>query len=92
MDHRIIIQRSLDYIEDHLQAEISASELAAQAGFSLFHYYRLFQQITGLLVMQYILHRRLLHGVYAIKQGSTKTDAALRFGFDTYAGFYKAFC
>ena len=42
--------------------------------------------------MQYILRRRLLHGVYAMKQGSTKTDAALSFGFDTYAGFYKAFC
>ena len=62
------------------------------AGFSLFHYYRLFQQATGLPVMQYIQRRRLLHGVYAMKQGSGKTDAALRFGFDTYAGFYKAFC
>ena len=43
-------------------------------------------------VMQYILRRRLLHGVYAMKQGSTKTDAAFGYGFDTYAGFYKAFC
>ena len=92
MDNRMIIQRSLDYIEDNLQTEITAAELAEQAGFSLFHYYRLFQQATGLPVMQYILRRRLLHGVYAISNGSTKTDAALRYGFDTYAGFYKAFC
>ena len=92
MDNRTIIQQSLDYIEDHLQTEIAAAELAEQAGFSLFHYYRLFQQTTGLPVMQYILRRRLLHGVYAMKQGSSKIDAALRFGFDTYAGFYKAFC
>ena len=68
------------------------SELADQAGFSLFHYYRLFQQSTGLPVMQYILRRRLLHGIYAIKQGSSMIDASLRYGFDTYAGFYKAFC
>lgn len=92
MDNRAMIQQSLDYIEDHLQTEIAAAELAEQAGFSLFHYYRLFQQATGLPVMQYILRRRLLHGVYAMKQGSSKIDAALRFGFDTYAGFYKAFC
>lgn len=92
MDNRMIIQRSLDYIEDHLQTQITAAELAQQAGFSLFHYYRLFQQATGLPVMQYVLRRRLLHGVYAMKQGATKTDAALRYGFDTYAGFYKAFC
>lgn len=92
MDNRVIIQRSLDYIEENLQAEITAAELAKAAGFSLFHYYRLFQQATGLPVMQYILRRRLLHGVYAMKQGSTKIDAALLYGFDTYAGFYKAFC
>jgi Ser/Thr protein kinase RdoA (MazF antagonist)/AraC-like DNA-binding protein len=82
----------MDYIEDHLQAQITATELAEMAGFSLFHYYRLFQKATGLPVMQYILRRRLLHGVYAMKQGSSKTDAALAYGFDTYAGFYKAFC
>ena len=92
MDNRAIIQKSIDYIEANLQAEITAIELAEQAGFSLFHYYRLFQQATGYPVMQYILRRRLLHGVFAMKQGSNKTDAALRFGFDTYAGFYKAFC
>ena len=92
MNNRAIIQKSLDYIEKNLQTDITAAELAEQAGFSLFHYYRVFQQATGLPVMQYILHRRLLHGVYAMKQGSSKIDAALRFGFDTYAGFYKAFC
>ena len=92
MDNRAMIQRSLDYIEDNLQTEITAAELAEMAHISLFHYYRLFQQATGLPVMQYILRRRLLYGIYAMKQGSTKIDAALRFGFDTYAGFYKAFC
>ena len=92
MDNRRIIQQSLDYIEDNLQTEITAAELAETAHISLFHYYRLFQQATGMPVMQYIQRRRLLHGVYAMKQGSTKTDAALSFGFDTYAGFYRAFC
>ncbi len=92
MDPRYIIQQSLDYIEDNLQTEITAAELAQMSGFSLFHYYRLFQHATGLPVMQYILRRRLLYGVYAMQQGCGKTDAALRFGFDTYAGFYKAFC
>ena len=92
MDNRTVIQRSLDYIENNLQADITAAELAEMAGFSLFHYYRLFQSATGMPVMQYILRRRLLYGVYAMKQGSTKIDAALLYGFDTYAGFYKAFC
>ena len=92
MDNRAMIQKSLDYIEENLQTEITAAELAEMAHISLFHYYRLFRQATGMPVMQYILRRRLLHGVYAMKQGSAKIDAALTYGFDTYAGFYKAFC
>ena len=92
MDNRAMIQKSIDYIEENLQTEITAAELAEMVHISLFHYYRLFQQATGMPVMQYILRRRLLHGVYAVKQGSTKIDAALLYGFDTYAGFYKAFC
>ena len=47
MDDRTIIQRSLDYIEDDLQAEITAAELADMAGFSLFHYYRLFSRLRA---------------------------------------------
>ena len=92
MDNRAVIQKSLDYIEDNLRSEITAAELSEAAGFSLFHYYRLFHQATGMPVMQYILRRRLLHGIYAIREGSTGIDAALAYGFDTYAGFYRAFC
>lgn len=51
MDNRAIIQKSLDYIEENLRSEITAVELAKTAGFSLFHYYRLFQQATGMPVM-----------------------------------------
>ena len=92
MNNRSIIQKSLDYIEENLQTDITAAELADMAGFSLFHYYRLFQQATGLPVMQYILRRRLLHGIHAMAEGRGKTGAAMDFGFDTYAGFYRAFC
>lgn len=91
MNSRKIIQDSMDYIEDNLKAEICASELAEKAGLSRFYYYRLFQSATGMPVMQYILRRRLLHAIYEIRCGSFKIDAALSFGFDTYAGFYKAF-
>ena len=37
MDNRTIIQQSLDYIENNLQTQITAAELADMAGFSLFH-------------------------------------------------------
>ena len=91
MEYPDIIQNSIDFIEDNLKAEITAGELARGAGFSVYHFYRLFQSGTGMPVMQYILRRRLLHAIYAIRCGMGKTDAAMDYGFDTYAGFYKAF-
>ena len=85
------IQDSIDYIEENLKAEISAQELAERANYSLFHYYRLFQTAVGMPVMQYILRRRLLHAIYEIGCGNTMMDTVMSYGFDTYAGFYKAF-
>lgn len=85
------IQNSIDYIEENLKAEISAQELAEQANFSIFHYYRLFQMAVGIPVMQYVTRRKLLHAIYEISCGSKIIEAALDYGFDTYAGFYKAF-
>ncbi|MBR3795536.1 MAG: helix-turn-helix domain-containing protein [Clostridia bacterium] len=91
MDYRHMLQRSLDEIEENLQADITAQELAEHAGFSLYHFYRLFHAYTSMPVMQYVQRRRLLHAIYDVRNGEKRIDAALRYGFDTYAGFYKAF-
>lgn len=91
MEHQEIIQRSIDYIEENLKAEITAKELSDMAGFSLFHYYRLFQSVMGVPVIQYIVHRKLINAIYEISCGCKMIDAALAYGFHTYAGFYRAF-
>jgi Ser/Thr protein kinase RdoA (MazF antagonist)/AraC-like DNA-binding protein len=91
MNYLDIIQDSIDYIEKNLKSELSASELAENAGFSLFHYYRLFQSVVGMPVMQYILRRKLYNAIYEISNGSKMIEVALSYGFDTHSGFFKAF-
>ena len=86
-----IIQKSIDYIEDNLKTDITAKELSEMAGFSMFHYYRLFQSAVGLPVMQYITRRRLLNALYDMHCGEKMVVVALDYGFETQAGFYKAF-
>ncbi len=86
-----IIQRSIDFIEENLKTELSADEVAQQAGFSLFHYYRIFQGAIGIPVMQYVIKRKLLNAIYEIKCGEKIINVALAYGFDTHAGFFKAF-
>lgn len=86
-----IIQRSLDFIEEHLQEPITPDMLSREAGFSLYHYCRVFRAAVGMSVMRHITRRRLLHAVHRMSQGVEMTEAALAYGFDSYAGFYKAF-
>ena len=73
------IQRTLDYIEDNLKTDITATELADIAGYSVFHFYRLFQSAMGFPVMQYILRRKLLNAIYEIGMGRKKIDVALEY-------------
>ena len=77
MENRSCIQQSLDKIEAELASEISVNELAKKAGYSLFYYYHIFQKEVEMPVMQYIIRRRLLHGIYEMSQGDKKIDIAL---------------
>ena len=86
-----IIQNNIDYIEENLKTELTADELANNSGFSLFHYYRIFKDVIGTPVMQYVLIRKLKNAIYEISHGSKMIDVALAYGFDTHAGFFKAF-
>lgn len=91
MDYRTCIQNSLDYIEEHLQSDLTVEELASIAGFSPYHYYRVFSAYVGLPVMEYIRRRRLAYAASELGGGRRIIDIALDYGFDTHNGFAKAF-
>lgn len=91
MQYPEVIKTALDYIEQNLKTDITAEELAHKANYSTYHYYRLFSSVMGSSVAGYILKRRLDHALAEIACGSKAIDVVLEYGFDTYAGFYKAF-
>lgn len=91
MQYPETIKSALDYIEENLKTYINAEELAQMANYSTYHYYRLFSSVMGSSVSSYILKRRLDHALAEIASGRTAIDVVLEYGFNTYAGFYKAF-
>ena len=91
MHYPEVIKAALAYIEQNLKTDITAEELAQMAGYSTYHYYRLFSAVTGSSIASYILQRRLDHALAEIAAGRKAIDVVLEYGFDTYAGFYKAF-
>ena len=91
MDNRYTIQNVIDYIENNLNAEISIDELLLMSEYSYTHFCRLFSLYVGLSPHKYITRRKLINAVYDMSKGISQIDIALTYGFETYAGFYKAF-
>ena len=53
------LRRVCDYIEAHLEENISNAMLAAIAGVSIFHFVREFKQSEGLSPHKYVMRRRV---------------------------------
>ncbi|MEH7121695.1 AraC family transcriptional regulator [Bacillus sp. JJ1532] len=86
-----LLQRTIDYIDEHIKEEINAEELAKIAGYSPFHFYRIFRKVLGYTVMDYVVKRKLQHALYELARGKKVLQIALDYGFETHAGFTKAF-
>jgi AraC family transcriptional regulator len=91
-DYYVQIQKTLDYIEDHLSGPLSVECLARVACFSEFHFHRVFQTMVGEAVMEYVRKRRLARAAYQIAHTDKKLiDIALDNGFQSHENFTRAF-
>ena len=59
MDHGKIVNKSIEYIEEHLDEKLSPDIIAANAGYSVYHFSRLFKECTGKSVMSFVRDMRL---------------------------------
>lgn len=83
----------LRYIEDNLLKRFTVADVARAAGYSAYHYCRLFNSLTGDSVMGYARKRRLTVAAQALINGakSRLIDLALDCGFESQAAFTRAF-
>ncbi|MBC7959124.1 MAG: AraC family transcriptional regulator [Vallitaleaceae bacterium] len=91
MDYTELIQKSIDYIDENIKEKISMDEIASHVGFSTFHFYRVFSSMIGLTVMDYVTKRKLQFALLELENGTKIIDVAMNYGFETHAGFTKAF-
>lgn len=88
----LAVQRMQEYIDAHLEEEITLSDLAQVSLFSPWHAYRLFRQHTGLTPADYIRRLRLSRSAVRLKRdGCRVTDAAFELGFRSVDGYQRAF-
>lgn len=53
------VEIALDYIDRNIATDLSLNTIANVAGFSPYHFHRIFHAITGKRLHSYILERRL---------------------------------
>ena len=85
--------RSLRFIEDHLDEPFEATDVAAAASLSPWHFARIFQALTGDTVMGYVRRRRLTEAAQRLADGDPVRliELALDSGFESQAAFTRAF-
>jgi AraC family transcriptional regulator len=87
------VNRVLDYISEHLDADLSLVRLSAVACFSPFHFHRIFQGATGETLNSHVRRVRLERAALLMRTSPQEriTDIALKVGFSGTAEFSRAF-
>lgn len=87
------IHRVQDYIETRLDSAPTLEELAAVAGFSKFHFHRIYSGVTGESLLQYVNRVRLERAAAALahRPDLSVTAIACQYGFSDLAVFSRSF-
>lgn len=87
-----VMNRVMAYVDQHYMENITLDDVAAQAGFSKYHFCRVFKQYTNNTFYHYLCHKRV---VMAEKQlnvtGRSIGEIALQVGFDSISSFNRVY-
>ena len=92
MEWLTCIRTAIDYMESHLEDNISAQDVANQVYLSPFFLQRGFSLMTGYGIGEYLRNRRLYQAALDLQRTDDKViDIALRYCYETPESFTKAF-
>lgn len=83
--------RVVFYIEQNYASELTLEELSSVAGFSKYHFHRIFKSVIGESLGDFIRRTRLAKTSMKFKTDETITKIAMESGYETSASFAKAF-
>lgn len=92
LDYRESIWHVLHYIEENLTQPLTIEGLAGTAGYSKYHFVRIFAEVVGLTPADYIRKRRLTEIAEQLEryEGSI-ASLAFAYGFNSKENFVRAF-
>lgn len=92
IDYREHIQKALDYIEENLKNDMTNADLARVAGYSEYHFLRVFKETVWLTPADYIRKRRISEIVRCMAEKEQSiANLAFEYGFNSKENFVRAF-
>jgi AraC family transcriptional regulator len=88
---RVRLDRVIDFVEAHLEENLTLGKLAEVAALSPFHFARSFRLSTGLTPHRYVRARRLERARDMIVSGALIRDVAARAGYENLGHFRAAY-
>lgn len=88
---RVLYRQLMEYIEEHVEEDLSLEKIASEFFVSKYHIAHVFKDNTGLSIHQFITKKRLDLCRDAIQSKMSITEAYQMFGFGDYSSFYRAF-
>ena len=87
------VERAVDYLYAHYSEDIGLADLADVAGFSRFHFHRIFSGIVGETVGEFLKRIRLQNAASRLfdHPEESVTEVALAVGFSSASVFARAF-
>ena len=88
-----LINKSEDYIEQHLSEPISAIDLAQNSNFSKFHFHRIFKKYSNITLKCFITRFKLERAAIfiSVNHAISITEVALHYGYSNISSFSRAF-
>jgi AraC-like DNA-binding protein len=85
-------KKIINYLEEHLQAEITVGDMAKQMNYSESHFRALFRKVSDLSPVQFLQHLRIETSQRFIREGRLSlTEIAFEVGFNSSQYFSNCF-
>ena len=92
MDYVKQLEKAILFIEDNLKENIKVEDVASQAGYSYYHFHRIFEALVGETVGNYLRSRRLTRAANDLLYSENNIlDIALGYQFESQEAFNRAF-
>ncbi|AUD65803.1 hypothetical protein BK011_08940 [Tenericutes bacterium MZ-XQ] len=88
---QFMIQDLIDYIEAHIEDDLTLDELSDVSSYSRFYLHRMFDLIIGSSVINYVRLRKMQYARYCLSKDERVIDVALKYGYQSERSFRRAF-